>query len=99
MYLLIVINFTICLGGRRGIITLGHVLKFATCIDEEPTLGYEIHPSLRFIEVSISFIPSSRTCINALMLPRPTTHERLPKEDELFNLYDYAFTNAYFGNA
>ena len=42
-------------------------------------------------------IPTASTCINQLRLPRPSVGLRLLEQRKLFNLYDYAFTNYYFG--
>ncbi|XP_028415392.1 uncharacterized protein LOC114538414 [Dendronephthya gigantea] len=39
--------------GRRGDVTLGWILQFATSCDEEPLLGFKIAPSIRFAEVMI----------------------------------------------
>lgn len=79
-------------------ISLGHVFQFATGTDEEPVLGFVLHPSLRFVEVTTSFIPTANTCINCLNLPRPSVDIPLPSQDMLFNLYDHAFVNAFFGH-
>ncbi|CAH3018815.1 unnamed protein product [Porites evermanni] len=35
--------------GRRGRITLGSILQFATGMDEEPPLGFELQPSIQFV--------------------------------------------------
>ena len=52
-------------GGRRGGITLGYVLTFVTGSDEEPVLGYEIHPSIYFaVAVEGNFLPTANVCIN-----------------------------------
>ena len=85
------------LAERRGILTLSSVLMFATSTDDEPVLGFKIEPSIKFCEVADSFLPSASTCTNALTLPRPTTSIKLPKQEDLFNLYDYAFSNAFYG--
>ncbi|CAC5360331.1 unnamed protein product [Mytilus coruscus] len=85
-------------GGRRGQVTLRKILEFATGSDEEPILGYRIKPSLVFVTNSLpSFIPMSNTCINRLTLVKATNGESLPTDDVLFNLFDYAFSNNYFG--
>ena len=36
-------------GGRRGSITLGSILQFATGLDEEPPLGFELQLCIQFI--------------------------------------------------
>ena len=84
------------LGGRRTNICLGDILKFATGATAEPVLGFVLHPSLEFTE-SVGFIPTASTCTNTLKLPRPSLEHPLPPEEDLFSLYDYAFSNAYFG--
>ena len=60
-------------------------------------------PSIHFVS-SISsgkwsFIPTANTCGNTLYLPYPDGDTALPAENELFEVYDMAFSNAYFGNA
>lgn len=77
---------------------LGSILQFATGTDEEPILGFSIPPHLTFYEVSGSFLPTANTCVNALKLPRPTGEKDLPDTEVLFNLYDLAFKNAFFGS-
>ena len=44
-----------------------------------------------------NFFPKSSTCSNTLYLPRGTLHIDLPPDETLFNVYDYAFCNTYFG--
>ncbi|XP_052281203.1 uncharacterized protein LOC127878711 [Dreissena polymorpha] len=85
--------------GRRGSVSLGHILQFATGTDEEPMLGFSIHPSIEFVEVQAnsSFIPTANTCINCMKLPRPSLEVKLPADTELFSLYDYAFMNSFYG--
>eukprot|EP00112_Aurelia_sp_Birch-Aquarium-sp1_P024933 Seg8065.2 transcript_id=Seg8065.2/GoldUCD/mRNA.D3Y31 product="hypothetical protein" protein_id=Seg8065.2/GoldUCD/D3Y31 len=43
------------------------------------------------------FFPKSSTCSNTLYLPRSTLHIDLLPDEILFNVYDYAFCNTYFG--
>ena len=79
---------------------MGHILKFVTGDDQEPILGYELDPSLIFDECDDGrFLPSARTCISQLVLPRATINVKLPEENSLFNLYDFAFANDYFGKS
>ena len=86
------------LGGRRGDITLGHILRFVTGSEREPVLGFRMHPSLSFVVTGPSqFLPTSNTCINKLNLARATISYSLPNEVELFKLFDYGFSNEYFG--
>lgn len=85
-------------GGRRGNLTLQHILQFTTGGDEEPILGYKMPPSIIFVHpIKNCFLPSANTCINCLKLPRGSLNIPLPSEEVLHNLYDYAFSNAYFG--
>lgn len=85
-------------GGRRGNVSLCSILKFATGSEEEPVLGFHIYPSIAFVK-NASLVPTSTTCtcINKLNLPIPHGNMEVPSQDILFNLYDYAFCNAYFG--
>ena len=62
-------QYAIVAGGRRGNMTLGHILCFATATDEEPVLGYSLAPALQFIE-SACFLPTANTCINRMNLTR-----------------------------
>lgn len=84
--------------GRRAAVSLSNILQFVTGAEEEPVLGFVLHPSLRFVQVTSTFIPTSNTCINCLNLPRPSLDIPLLSEDKLFNLYDFAFSNAFFGH-
>lgn len=84
--------------GRRKRVTLAHVLWFATGSDEEPLLGFKLHPSLLFTAAVQSFLPIANTCINAIILPSPTLEISIPPDEKLFDLYDCAFLNSYFGN-
>ena len=88
------------LGGKRGAISLAHILMFATGADEEPPLGFKIQPSIIFVEAatSDSFLPTANTCICSLTLPHASHQIPLPAPDRLYSLYDYAFANAFFGN-
>ena len=60
-------------------------------------LGFVLHPSLTFVEVSNSFLPTANTCINRLRIPHASTYLPLPKEEELFNMHDLAVSNTHFG--
>ena len=44
-----------------------------------------------------SFLPLAHTCSNILELPRGTRKYPLPSADKLFELYDLAFSQSYFG--
>ena len=73
-------------------------MRFATGAEKEPLLGFKLQPSLHFIVAdSQNFLPTSITCINRLNLPRATVEYNLPEQSRLFQLYDYAFSNQYFG--
>ena len=89
--------------GRRSGIALGNILQFCAATDEEPPLGFAIHPSIQFVKASSpskwEFIPSANTCSKAMTLPVPSHETPLPAEVELFEVYDYAFCNSYFGLA
>ena len=85
-------------GGRREDVTLAHILQFATSTDEEPLLGFMVPPSIRFQEFTQSFLPTANTCINAMTLPHASIAIQLPSEQKLWETYDEAFLNAYFGN-
>ena len=78
--------------------TLAHILQFGTACDEEPLLGFVLQPTLDFVEVSSSFLPTANTCINSMTLPRPSMNVQIPELPMLFNLYDHAFGSAYFGH-
>jgi len=43
------------------------------------------------------FMPTSLTCSNTLDMPRGNAVIPLPSENELFEVYDPAFKNNYFG--
>jgi len=42
-------------------------------------------------------MPTAHTCSNTLDLPRGNAVLPLPSDDELFQLYDLAFKNNFFG--
>ncbi|XP_061171879.1 uncharacterized protein LOC133181380 [Saccostrea echinata] len=85
--------------GRRGDVSLQHVLQFVTGASEEPILGFCHPPSIEFVKMreDHSFIPTANTCINSLKLPRGSLEINLPKDEELFPLFDYAFLNTFYG--
>lgn len=88
-------------GGKRGNVSLEHILQFVSGTDEEPPLGFHTKPSIVFSSAvassAWSFLPTSNTCANVLHLPCPTNEVPLPNEEKLFEVYDMAFSNAYFG--
>ena len=90
-------NYFFLSGGRRGNITLNHILQFATGGDEEPPLGYAMPPALHFVDAEKGFLPTANICINCLKIPRGSIDNQQPADQLLFNLYDFAFANTYFG--
>lgn len=82
--------------GRR-LFPLGQVLAFVTGSTEEPVLGFSIAPAIEFVQAEVGFLPTAHTCSNMLSIPMGTTNKPLPPQDELFNLYDLAFSQTYFG--
>ena len=86
---------------RRGTVTLASILQFATGMDEEPPLGFELQPSIQFVAanegIKWSFIPKANTCSKTMFLPIGSHSRSLPAEKELFEVYDIAFTNTFFG--
>ena len=65
---------------------------------EEPTLGFAMTPSIKFHEFTKPFLPTANTCINVLTLPYGSITIPLPCDEKLFEMFDEAFLNAYFGN-
>ena len=97
IYGILLYMFNLLSGGRRGDVTLSHILRFCTGDDEEPVLGYALKPSIAFVESTAGFLPTANTCISHMKLPWATHSCPLPPMEVLHNLYDYAFSNAYFG--
>ena len=70
-----------------------------------------LHPSIEFThpkelkrngqegEASFAacFVPTARTCVNVLSLPRGTFQFPLPTMEKLFALYDAVFCQKFFG--
>lgn len=85
--------------GRRENMCLEKICSFITGIDNEPVLGFERKPHIDFVEAVNGFIPTASTCVNELRLPTPCLIHPLSKDVvvNLFNLYDFAFCNTYFG--
>lgn len=69
---------------------------FATSSEEEPILGFTLQPSLNFVQRE-SFMPTANTCINRLFLTEPEGNRELPSDKLLSNLFDFAFSNTYYG--
>jgi len=85
---------------------LGSILKFVSGATEEPLLGFTIKPKITFVMLKentvdnhnrANFAPSSHTCSNELILPRPTLIWKLPNAETLYNIYDLVFSSDYFG--
>lgn len=73
------------------------MLRFVTGITWEPMFGYAITPSIQFVEVvsKAEMLPKSSTCAHILYLPYCMAggfDERF-----LFERFDMAFMNTYFG--
>ena len=47
--------------------------------------------------VHVGFTPTAHTCSNMLSLPRPTHQIQLPPQQKLFDIYDLAFSQPFFG--
>ena len=59
------------LGGRRGPITPGHILRFVSGSEKEPVLGFQLHPSIVFVvSEQEKLLPTSNICTNQLNIPR-----------------------------
>ncbi|KXJ06810.1 hypothetical protein AC249_AIPGENE6112 [Exaiptasia diaphana] len=89
--------------GRRSCgdekLHLGHILAFVTGSTEEPVLGFALHPSIEFVknDAHTGFAPTAHTCSNILNIPLPAIDNPLPPQERLFNIYDLAFSQCYFG--
>ncbi|KAK3101168.1 hypothetical protein FSP39_001460 [Pinctada imbricata] len=83
--------------GSRNQMSLEKVLQFVTGASEEPVLGFNIHPCIEFNEVETSFLPTANTCIGSLRLPRPSPNTKLLVDEDLFKMYDFAFTSEFYG--
>ncbi|KAL5011737.1 hypothetical protein ScPMuIL_010288 [Solemya velum] len=87
--------------GRRKGLTLERILAFVTGSEREPSLGFTIHPSISFKladKESPRYIPTANTCINQLHLFRPEDcRQALPSDSKLFDSFDLAFSNTFFG--
>ena len=81
--------------GRRSSVTLEKILRFATGTEQEPAMGFTMQPSITFQADMVMSLPRAHTCINRLILPIGN----LPaSKAELFNTFDLAFSNEYFGS-
>ena len=77
------------LGGRRGFVSLGSILRFATGAEKESVLGLHFTTQFTFHSCySQSFLPTSNTCI--LNSPSASVKYNLPEQSRLFQLYDFS---------
>lgn len=83
--------------GRRSCSDLGQILAFVTGSTEEPVLGFSVGPAIEFVKACAGFLPTAHTCGNILSIPIATTNNPLPSQDQLFDIYDMAFCQTYFG--
>lgn len=68
--------------------------------DQGPDLGQESNADSTAQEepiVHAGFTPTAHTCSNVLSLPRPTHQVHLPPQQKLFDIYDLAFSQPFFG--
>jgi len=77
-------------------VDLASIMRFTTGTEEEPVLGFGIEPCISFVE-SLSFLPTANTCINKLNLTIASREEDIPDTNFIFNLFDLASSNQYFG--
>ena len=86
-------------GNRHGV-NLETILESATGTYEEPPLGFSKALSMIFVEADAnlkwSFLPIANTCINQVIMPRPSTTIQLLNEAELFEVYDNTFLSKHF---
>ena len=79
-------------------IPLNTIMQFITGSFNEPLLGSMIKPKIEFAENLSGFLSTANTGANLLQLPRVAVNEK-PKEDaEVFEIYDHAFAQKYFGS-
>lgn len=72
---------------------LEDILRFTTCSENEPVLGYGVSPRIQFVYAN-SPIPTANTCINKLNL---VISDTLPNDQEkMFELFDLTFVNDHF---
>ena len=82
----------------EGKVTLEWILSFATGAMWEPVAGFAMNPTVQFKQYTqdTGLYPTANTCANVLYLPYILDGE-LPKDDILYERFDMAFMNAYFG--
>lgn len=71
------------------------ILRFCTCQDEEPILGYSMGPTITFQPDMPFDLPTSNTCINRLVLPM--FDGEIPESETVHHKFDMAFVQTYFG--
>ncbi|XP_022778455.1 uncharacterized protein LOC111320014 [Stylophora pistillata] len=79
---------------------LSHILTFVTGSAEEPILGFALDPSIEFVKTDLGdgFTPTAHTCSNILSIPVASSVNPLPSQEKLFEIYDLAFSQSYFGS-
>ena len=71
-----------------------NILRFTTCSENEPVLGYGVSPRIEFVYAN-SPLPTANTCINKLSL---VIGDKLPNDQErMFEIFDLTFVNNHFG--
>lgn len=78
--------------GRREAVALEKILAFVTGADAEPVMGFSQNPTIKFAEMR-STLPTASTCTKELYLPLNITGS----DEEIFQTFDLAFVNEYFG--
>ena len=74
-----------------------HFTLYISIIYKVYKLVFILQDANRVTTSRVSFIPTAHTCSNTLELPRGLLTEKVASEEFLFNNYDYAFCNKYFG--
>ncbi|XP_013390744.1 uncharacterized protein LOC106159097 isoform X2 [Lingula anatina] len=83
--------------GRRKSVTLGHILAFCTGAREIPSLGFPSDITLTFSIGTESMLPTASTCIMQMNLKIPALGVERPPQEFIYNLWDLAFSNTFFG--
>ena len=79
--------------GRRGSIKLDNILRFTTCSENEPVLGYGVSPRIELVYAN-SPLPTANMCINKLNL---VIGDKLPSDQgRMFEIFDLTFVNNHF---
>lgn len=72
---------------------MGDILRFVTAAENEPVIGFPIAPHIEFAAGDSPF-PTANTCVNKLCL---IIGPNMASEEKLFDIFDLAFANKYFG--